>query len=173
MKSQPFWCISTSFARGALSALATTVLISPPGRAVQFASGELKGTFDTTLSAGFLYRLHDPDPDFYGTTAAFNGTPGRQNSVNADDGNLNYGKGLASKIVKGSHDLELKFRNSGALVRGYWFHDWESDDTHRTGLSDQAKDRVVRGAELLDLYAKAKFTLGDSMPLDVRIGRQV
>lgn len=148
-------------------------LTPPPGRAVQFTAGDLKGNFDTTLSVGALYRINDPDPDFYGTSNVFRGTAGRQDSVNTDDGNLNYGLGLASRIVKGSHDLELKFRNYGALVRGYWFYDMEADQTRRTRLSDQARDRVYRGAELLDLYARGKFTLGGDVPLDLRIGRQV
>lgn len=87
--------------------------------AVQFEFGEFKGSFDSTLSIGGIYRLKNPDPEFYGTTSAFNGIPGRQNSVNTDDGNLNYGKGWASQLIKGNHDLEFRYRNFGALVRGY------------------------------------------------------
>src|SRR5207248_10123645 len=50
---------------------------------------------------------------------------------------------------------------------------FKADDTLRTPLSDQARDRVVRGAEWLDLYARAKYTLAGNMPLDLRLGRQV
>ena len=156
-----------------LFALAALVSIVPPAQALQFTLGELKGNFDTTLSAGALYRLKDPDPEFFGTSNAFDGIPGRQASVNTDDGNLNYAQGLASRLIKGSHDLELKFRNYGALVRGYWFYDLQADETRRTALSQQARDRVYRGAELLDLYGRAKFTIGGNLPLDVRFGRQV
>ena len=159
--------------RGGLAALGALALLAPSVRAVPFAIGELKGNFDSTLSFGGLYRLKDPNPDFYGTTTFFNGVTGRQNSSNNDDGNVNYGKGWASEVIKGNHDLELKFRNFGAFVRGYWFSDFKSDDVRRTALSAQAEDRVVEGAELLDLYVKAKFTIGDGMPLDLRIGRQV
>ncbi len=159
--------------RGVLAAFVTLTLLAPTTRAVPFAFGELKGNFDSTLSFGGLYRLKDPDADFYATSTTFKGVAGRQNSANNDDGNLNYGKGWASQLLKGSHDLELKFGSVGALVRGYWFRDFKSDDTLRTPLSDQAHDRVVSGAELLDMYAKAKFTIGNGMPLDLRIGRQV
>src|SRR5262249_17269326 len=148
-------------------------LLASPLPAVQFTLGELKGSFDSTLSFGGLYRLDNPDPDFYGTSNVFNGVPGRQNSVNTDDGNLNYGKGWVSELVKGNHDLELKYRNFGALFRGYWFHDLKAGKTRRTALTDQAQDRVETGAELLDLYGRAQFTLGSNMPLDVRVGRQV
>lgn len=153
----------------ALAGLAATA----SSHALTFSSGELKGSFDTTLSIGGLYRLHDPSSDYYGVTNSFNGVLGTQTSVNTDDGNLNYGQGWASELLKGSHDLELKWRDYGLLVRGYWFTDFKSDETRRTALSEQAKDCVVRGAEFLDMYGRAKFTLASGMPLDVRIGRQV
>ncbi len=148
-------------------------LLFPPAFAIQFSNGEFKGSFDSTLSFGGLYRLQDPSPGFYATSNSFNGLAGQQNSANTDDGNLNYGKGWASEVLKGNHDLELKFRNFGALVRGYWFHDLKADETRRTPLSDQAKDRVVSGAELLDLYGRVKFEIAGGMPFDLRIGRQV
>ncbi|HVS53409.1 MAG TPA: DUF1302 domain-containing protein [Opitutaceae bacterium] len=157
----------------AAAACALLALLASPAKAFQFSSGELKGSFDTTLSIGGLYRLDDPNPAYYGRTSMFNGVLGTQNSVNTDDGNVNYAKGWVSEVFKGSHDLELKYRNFGALVRGYWFVDGKSDDTLRTPLSDQAKDRVTRGAEWLDLYARASFDLGADSPLDLRIGRQV
>ncbi len=160
-----------------LSACAAVALLgavfAPSAQAFQFSKGELKGSFDTTLSVGALSRLNDPDPQYYGTSNVFEGVPGQQNSVNADDGNLNYGKGIVSELVKGSHDLELKYRNFGALVRGYWFYDFKANDTRRTPLSDQAKDRVYRGAEWLDMYVRASFDLGEDFPVDVRFGRQV
>jgi hypothetical protein len=90
-----------------------------------------------------------------------------------DDGNLNYGRGWVSGLLKGNHDLEVKWRNFGALARGYWFHDFKADETRRTPLSGQAEDRTVSGAQLLDLYARASFTVGADLPLDLRVGRQV
>jgi hypothetical protein len=156
-----------------LPVLAALALLAGPARAVQFTLGELKGSFDSTLSFGGLYRLKESNPDFYGTANSINGVPGRQNSVNTDDGNLNYGKGWVSEVFKGNHDLELKYRNFGALIRGYWFHDLKADDTRRTVLSGQAEDRTVSGAELLDLYARVLFTAGGDMPFDLRVGRQV
>ena len=148
-------------------------MLASPVQAIPIQHGEFKGNFDTTLSFGVLYRLDDPSPDFYGTSNSFGGTPGRQNSVNTDDGNLNYGKGPVSQLIKGSHDLELKYRNFGAFVRGYWFYDFEADKTVRTPLSDQAKDRVSRGAEWLDMYVRGSFEFFGDRPVDIRFGRQV
>lgn len=160
-------------ARPAFAAALGLALSVLPLRAFQFELGQVKGSFDTTLSYGILDRINDPSPTYYGTTNTFNGVPGLQNSVNTDDGNLNYGKGIVSSMFKGSHDLELHYGDFGALIRGYWFSDTESNNTRRTPLSTQAKDRVVRGAEFLDMYARAKFTLSGDIPLDLRIGRQV
>ncbi len=157
----------------ALAASLGLAVLAPAANAIQFSNGGLTGSFDSTLSFGALYRLGDPKSSNFGTTNSSSAVPGLLNSVNTDDGNLNYGKGWVSELFKGSHDLELKYGNFGALVRGYWFTDLKSDDTLRTKLSDQAKDRVVRGAEFLDMYARAKFTVGAGLPMDVRIGRQV
>lgn len=140
---------------------------SPLLHGYSFSSGDVRGSFDTTVSVGALYRLDDPDRDFIGRT---NG--GTQNSVNSDDGNLNYHKGWASQLLKVSHDLQLSRENLGLFVRGYYFVDLIAGETKRTGLSDQAKDRVDRGRELLDLYVSGGFEIG-GMPVDIRIGRQV
>jgi len=148
-------------------------LHAPPVRAVQFTYGELTGSFDSTFSIGGLYRLENPSPQFYGTSNTFNGVPGQQNSVNTDDGNLNYPAGWVSTVLKGSHDLELRYENFGAFVRGYYFTDLKADNTARTPLTEDAEARVVRGIQLLDAYVLAKFTLGTDTPVDVRIGRQV
>jgi hypothetical protein len=166
-------CVSTATARQVLALLLGGLLLAPASRAFQFSSGDLTGSFDSTLSFGALYRLSNPSAGYYGTTNSFHGVPGLQNSVNTDDGNLNYGKGFVSEIFKGSHDLELKYHNFGLFARGYYFTDVKSDDTLRTTLTQQAKDRVVRDAVTLDLYVVAKFDLGNDTPLDLRFGRQV
>src|SRR5882724_2985381 len=136
---------------GACLFAASLSLLTVPSLAFEFSSGEVKGSFDSTFSIGALYRLDGPSAAYYGTSNTFNGVPGQQTSVNTDDGNLNYGAGLVSALFKGSHDLELHYRNFGLLARGYYFKDTSSNDTARTPLSDQARDRVVQGAEILDL----------------------
>jgi hypothetical protein len=140
-----------------------------PVRALVFESGDFKGTFDTTLSIGGLYRLENPEPQYYGLA---NG--GQQNSVNADDGNLNYRRGWASRVAKGTHTLELKWRNFGALASGYYFYDAENKDDSRarTPLSDAAQDRVGAHADFLDMYVRGKFDVAGHA-LDLRFGRQV
>ncbi len=173
MNAHPSSLFPAGLGRATLAAALGLLFAAAPSRAFQFTLGEVKGSFDSTLSIGGLYRLNDPSTSNYGTSNTFHGIPGLLNSVNTDDGNLNFAEGWVSQVVKGSHDLELKYGNFGALVRGYWFKDAKSDNTLRTPLSDQAKDRVSRGGELLDMYVRAKFTIGADMPFDFRVGRQV
>jgi hypothetical protein len=138
-------------------------------QALTFDWQGLTASLDTTFSAGGIYRLDDADPQFYGVA---NG--GQQNSVNADDGNLNYKKGWASQVFKGTHDLELKYNNFGAFVRGTYFYDRENEDDARarTAFSDEALDRVGSGAQWLDMYVRGQFDVA-GRSLDLRFGRQV
>lgn len=110
MKDRPA-CVIPRISRtlGLASAVGALLSASLPG--IQFSTGELRGSFDSTFSIGGLYRLDDPDPQFYGVTNTFDGIPGKQTSVNVDDGNLNYGQGWVSTLFKGSHDLELRYGN--------------------------------------------------------------
>ena len=157
----------------AIAALSALVAV-PALQAFVFELGEIKGSFDTTLSAGGLYRINNPSPDYYGITASAGGVAGRQRSVNADDGNLNYNQGLASLLLKASHDLQLDYKNAGAFVRGFYFMDVENSqrDRSRRALSPEAKKIVGEGGELLDAYVYFKPTLG-SMPARFAIGKQV
>ncbi len=173
MKDMTFPRVSSRRIRCTLAVGLGCLLLAPSSRAFQFADGDLTGSFDSTFSFGGLYRLSNPSPEFYGTTNSFHGVAGQQNSVNADDGDLNYGKGWVSELFKGSHDLELKYHDYGFFARGYYFSDLEADNTLRTPLSSLAKERVTNGAELLDLYVVGKFEAVNDLPLDIRFGRQV
>lgn len=145
------------------------VLLPLRSAAFQFEIGDVEASLDTTLTGGVSYRLNDPDRRFYGTA---NG--GLQNSVNADDGNLNYERGINSLIVKGTSDLELNFDRFRAFVRGYYFYDFENEqgDRARTPLSDDALERVGSDIRLLDAFIMGQFDVAGA-PLDIRIGNQV
>ncbi|MEN9403448.1 MAG: hypothetical protein RL091_2151, partial [Verrucomicrobiota bacterium] len=55
--------------RGLLLVTALVPIALPSIHAFVFGQGDLKGSFDTTVSVGSLYRINDPDPQFYGLTA--------------------------------------------------------------------------------------------------------
>lgn len=158
----------------AIAALTAALCVMPASRAVVLEFGEVKGHFDTTLSFGGLARLNGPSADLYGITNSVDGVAGKQRSVNADDGNLNYGAGLASALLKANHDLELSYKNAGMFVRGFYFTDFvnKNGTRKRTALSDEAMRIVGEGGELLDAYVYFKPTLGD-MPARFAIGKQV
>ena len=167
----------------ALTGLALALGLAPSARAFLFELGSAKGSFDTTLSIGGLYRLGDPNPQLYGLSSSFHGVTGQaattllgvaaQRSVNADDGNLNYNTGIASLLVKANHDLLLQYNNAGLFVRGYYFNDLTNSNgvRDRTALSDEANKVVSEGAELLDAYVF--FKMSGNMPASLRFGRQV
>lgn len=114
--------------------------------------------------------MANPDPQLIGVA---NG--GRANSVNSDDGNLNYRRGLVAATLKGTHDLEvLSGDHLGMFARVSYFYDHHNadGDTDRTPLSAEAKDYAVRRFDLLDLYVVFRSEIA-GLPLDLRVGRQV
>ncbi len=148
--------------------LATTV------HAFTFDFGGLQGSFDSTFSAGAAYRLSDPSPNLYATTATFDGVPGTADSVNGDDGNLNYGRGLYSTVFKGTHDIELKHGPFAAFIRTTYFYDPEVGraEHQRTPLSALGRRKLEHDISLLDAYLSYKFDVAD-MAANLRFGRQV
>jgi hypothetical protein len=160
--------------RHALSAAVALALVTPGiAGAVDFqlASGEVTGSWDTTLSYGQSWRARDQELNSIGIA---NG--GRGYSVNFDDGNLNYQRGDAfSKALKITSEISLKYKNYGAFVRGSGLYDFAvmEDSTRRTPISPEGKVIAGRYLRLLDAFAYGKWTLGESHPFELRVGKQV
>ncbi len=141
-----------------------------PVQAAEFDYGDVHGSFDTTVSYGQSHRVQSRAHELIGVA---NGGTGF--SVNGDDGNLNYDTGLISSTLKFTSELELRYKNFGAFLRGTGFRDFQNDDpndTVRTPLSSQAIDLVGEDLKLLDAYVWAGFDFGNS-PVDIRLGEQV
>ena len=139
-------------------------------QAAEFDYGDVYGSFDTTVSYGQIHRVQSRASELIGIA---NG--GSAFSVNGDDGNLNYDSGLVSSTLKFTSELELRYKNFGAFLRGTGFRDFSSDDpddTGRTPLSSRAIDLVGKDLKLLDAYVWAGFDIGKS-PVDIRLGEQV
>ncbi len=134
-----------------------------------YSSPELDVNLDSTLSWGMLYRQQKRDAGIIGIA---NG--GKAYSVNYDDGNLNYDRGVVSNAVKLTSELDIKSAHYGAFFRGTAFYDYENmeKDRARTALSKEAEDAVGMNADLLDAYIWGNFNLG-SIPVQVRVGEQV
>ena len=157
--------------------------VSCGSHAFQFESGDFSGSLDTSISYGTTWRVQDRDPAILGiaSTTLPNGTQapgtlgGRAFSVNGDDGNLNYDKGLVSNVLRLVPELEINHRSGfGAFGRVRMFYDFENKDGSREkiDLTDDALELVGSDIKLLDLYAYGKFDL-QGRPGEVRIGNQV
>ena len=143
-------------------------LCAPPAAAEDFRQGELEGSLDITLSHGITSRVGDRDKRLIGRR---NG--GAASSVNADDGNLNYDRGLVSNASKFTGELDLNYRNFGAFVRVNGFFDFENERGERDRpLSPMAKDQVGKDFDVLDLYLTGSFDLG-GVAMDLRLGNHV
>ena len=148
-------------ARLSVCALAAGGLLHAlPAQAVEFSSGELQGSFDTTLSHGVTFRTGRRDD--------------RLTGPNSDDGGRNYKRGLVSNTSRFTSELELDYRNFGAFARVNGFIDFENQNGRREHrpLAREAKDLAGKDLEVLDLYVTGAFEAGDT-PVDVRLGNHV
>ena len=164
-----FISISGLFRLSACALVLLFALCATPAGAEDFRQGELEGSLDITVSHGFTFRGGSRNESLIGSS---NG--GRANSVNADDGNLNYDSGIVSNASKFIGELDLNFRNFGAFARVNGFFDFENQngDRARNELSPEAKDLVGKDFEVLDLYLTGSFDLG-AAAVDLRIGNHV
>ncbi|MBN2468504.1 MAG: DUF1302 domain-containing protein [Deltaproteobacteria bacterium] len=162
-----------SFCRPVFGALGVFLIISlvfeSSAESFQFQSGEVQGSLDTTVSYGASWRVQSRDSDLIGIA---NG--GNAFSVNSDDGNLNYDRGLVSNVFKITSELELNWHCFSSFVRGTAFYDFENERStrDRTHLSGSARRLVGKRIDLLDAYVQGTFTLGNR-PLRIRVGDQV
>src|SRR5690606_22269859 len=152
--------------------LAVALGTAAPDYAVSFNVGEIEGQFDSSISVGASWAMDSADMDLVGKS---NGGTGYTQT--GDDGRLNFKKGETfSKIFKGVHDLELRYRDSGAFVRGKYWYDFELKDESRLhkDISDSNRKEAAQssGAEILDAFLYHNYYVGD-LPGTVRIGRQV
>lgn len=156
----------------ALVAAGAVSVTAPPVSAIDFDwnNGAISGSFDTTVSTGVSARTQGHDHRLIGVN---NG--GTANSINGDNGNLNYEKGdITSANVKATHELSLNAGDFGFFGRASYFYDTAimDGDTARTDLGTEAKGRAGRDFELLDAYVFGDFDVGD-VPVTLRVGNQV
>jgi len=166
-----------------LPAVLAGLCVSYTGHAFQFESGDISGSFDTSISYGTMFRVQDRDKSILGvaSTTLPNGKqpPGSLGgtgfSVNGDDGNLNYGTGLVSNLLRIVPELEINHKSGiGAFGRVRLFYDFENEDGDREkiDLTDDALKRVGSDVKLLDAYVYGKFAIQDHAS-EVRLGNQV
>ncbi len=151
-------------------ALATGLMWPGSSLAIEFRSGELFGSFDTSITFGSGYRVEKRDVSIIGVQ---NGGTG--NSINGDNGNLNFNAGeFYSNVLKSTHELQLSWNRWSVFGRAFYFRDFQIMDwgkTTRTPISNEAQNEVGQDFKLLDAYVSGDFDLG-SMFLNMKVGNQ-
>lgn len=156
--------------KGTQSLIVLLAFSLPPSAHGLSANGEdWEVRLDSSVSIGAQFRLEDPDPALLGLPVG-----GRQYSVNADDGNLNYGQGLVSLPAVATFELEGRYRDFGSFFRVSAFYDYENmqGTRERTELTREAEEQVGHDLRLLDAYLWGDWVLG-GVPVQLRFGNQV
>ena len=166
----------------AIAAALLVACIPASAWAIEFESGEISGSFDTTITYGASWRVSDLDEDNVGKSV-FDPTIGLQPnaaqraaigrwSVNSDDGNLNYPDAgdLISNAIKLTSELDVKYRDFGAFVRFTAFYDFENEG--KDELSDIANEKVGEDIKLLDAFIWGDHVFGER-GFTWRLGQQV
>lgn len=190
-------------------AAAMMTLAGASAQATNFQLGDFDISFDSTFSAGTSWRVENRNwNDNIGksnnpqVTSAYdltkyhpilNVNPNADTvwnsagsySTNGDNGNLNYdAKESFSKLIKGSHELDVRYENLGFFARGMYFYDFEMVNNDRAWTNPHsgkvndpcrdkdARDQVCRDIRLLDAFVYGDFDIGE-MPFSVRVGQQV
>ncbi|WP_256829601.1 DUF1302 domain-containing protein [Pseudomonas sp. Pse1] len=159
-----------------LLAAAVALGVATQAGAVDFELGEIQGKFDSTLSIGGSWSTRNPDKNFISNNSG-TGVVGKGSARVIDDGRQNFRAGENfSTVFKGLHDLELKYGDSGAFVRGKYWYDFEQKDgsQHFYDISDQGRDQAASasGGQILDAFVYHNYTVAD-LPGNVRLGKQV
>jgi hypothetical protein len=125
------------------------------------ASAAQGASFEHELSVGGMARVAKRDPALIGTASGGSGT-----SNNHDDGNLNYGRGLAALGVQGRSRLTHDWSSAELKLEAVYFYDAVNadGDTEFRPLGREARERAGRNAYLNEAYAGTH---------GVRLGRQI
>lgn len=157
-----------------LTPLLLALLAAPAAQAIEIDTGNPDWTlrWDNTVKVSLMQRLKDASP-------ALSAQPPL--TVNQDDGDNNFRKGLVSSRLDLLTELDLAGPGYGARVSGAAWYDsvynGKNDNrgftaNHRPGtaFAPETRDLMGRKAELLDAFVYGKFDLGDR-PASARLGR--
>jgi hypothetical protein len=160
--------------RRTLTPLLLALLAAPAAQAIEIDTGNPDWTlrWDNTVKYSLMQRLKDASPTLSAQPPL---------TVNQDDGDNNFKKGLVSNRLDLLTELDLAGPGYGARLSGAAWYDsvynGKTDNTgftanHRPGtaFAPETRDLMGRKAELLDAFVYGKFDLGDR-PASARLGR--
>jgi len=142
---------------------------------IDTGSPDLKLRWDNTIKYSTAFRVKSP--------SAIQTTVG-ENTINFDDGDRNFGKGLISSRVDLLSEIDLTYQNVGARISGAAWYDsvyhrktdnnspftFNAVSVPYTDFPRATRDLHGSKAELLDAFLFAKGDIG-GMAGAVRVGR--
>ena len=165
------------FARALRRATATrTLLVSlvlAPGASPLAAEADADNPVRTKvsqdLSFGGMVRVTRRDPGLIG-----GGNGGTGTSVNFDDGNLNYDRGLTALAVQGRTVADRQSAATELKVEAVYFYDFVNahGETDFRPLSEAARERVGHDLYLNEAYVGFKGGAADAIR-GARLGNQI
>jgi hypothetical protein len=157
-----------------LSCLFLALMTAQSASALEIDTGNPDWTlrWDNTVKYSLMQRLKDASPTLSAQVPL---------TVNQDDGDNNFRKGLVSNRLDLLTELDLAGPGYGARISGAAWYDsvynGKTDNTgftanHRPGseFATETRDLMGRKAELLDAFVYGKFDLGDRSA-SARLGR--
>ena len=160
--------------RRTLTPLLLALLAAPAAQAIEIDTGNPDWTlrWDNTVKYSLMQRLKSASPTLSAQPPL---------TVNQDDGDNNFKKGLVSNRLDLLTELDLAGPGYGARVSGAAWYDsvynGKTDNTsftanHRPGseFTTDTRDLMGRKAEFLDAFVFGSFDI-DGRPATVRLGR--
>lgn len=133
------------------------------------ADGPVRTTVSQEISFGGMVRVRPRDPGLIG-----GGNGGTGKSINYDDGNLNYGRGLTSLAAQGRTSVDSQSNTTELRLEAVYFYDAinASGETDFHPLSEEARDRAGRSIYLNQAYVGVKSGVIDPA-FSARLGNQI
>src|SRR4051812_5985358 len=149
-------------------ALAGGLLVSLAGPGFAEEADPFRTSIAQEVSAGGMVRLLKRDPGLIG-----GGNGGTGTSVNYDDGNLNYGRGLTAAALQGRTAFDGASSSGELKLEAVYFFDFVNADGENEfrPLGKEAIDRAGRNIYLNEAYVGYRGRAGDAA-LGVRLGNQ-
>ncbi|KFN51387.1 DUF1302 domain-containing protein [Arenimonas composti] len=174
------------------AAVAFGLLMAPGAQAFEFSRGELTGSFDTTVSYGYSWRIDEQDPDLIGKSwfdpllcaqnvplGAIPVGTGRCTSTGGVPGS-DYQIGARGRFSANRDDGNLKYDRGDAISNAVkitsefslnW-RDWglftratffhDFENHDRDDLTEVAQDRIGQRFRMLDAFVFKDFGGGES-----------
>ncbi|KFL36961.1 DUF1302 domain-containing protein [Arenimonas donghaensis] len=173
------------------TAVALGLMLAPAAQAIEFSRGDLQGSFDTTVSYGYSWRVEDQDPNLIGKSwfdpllctqnvplGPIPVGPGRCTSTGGVPGSPAQVAAMG-RFSANRDDGNLKYDEGDAISSAIKltselslnYRDWgmfmratyfhDFENEGRDDLTEEAQDRIGQRFRMLDAFVFKNFALAD------------